>query len=57
MVFENHRKSRIKVYILSGQKFIKNAKIRPLENLKNAVKQYYQIGQFFRTKIDEKCQH
>ena len=38
------------VYILSGQKFIKKAKNGPLrrvfENLKLAVKQYYQTGQF-----------
>ena len=44
-----------KVYILSGQKFIKNAKkcriLRVLENLKLAVKQYYQTGNFNATKI------
>ena len=38
------------IYILSGQKLIKNAKNgqiwRVLENLKLAVKQSYQIGQF-----------
>ena len=38
------------VYILSGQKLIKNAKNRPFgrvfENLKLAVKQCYQTGQF-----------
>ena len=38
------------VYILSGQKLIKNAKNGPFwrvfENLKLAVKQYYQTGQF-----------
>ena len=38
------------VYILSGQKFIKNAKngqfLRVFEKLKFAVKQYYQTGQF-----------
>ena len=38
------------VYILSKQKFIKNAKIgrfwRVFENLKLAVKQYYQTGHF-----------
>ena len=38
------------VYILSGQKLIKNAKNCPFwrvfENLKFAVKQCYQIGQF-----------
>ena len=38
------------VYILSGQKLIKNAKIGPFwrvfENLKLAVKQFYQTGQF-----------
>ena len=38
------------VYILSGQKFIKNAKNGPFwqvfENLKFAVKQCYQTGQF-----------
>ena len=43
------------VYILSGQKFIKNAKkcriLRVLENLKFAVKQYYQTGNFNATKI------
>ena len=39
------------VYILSGQKLIKNAKNGPIrrvfENLKIAVKQCYQTGQFF----------
>ena len=38
------------VYILSGQKLIKNAKNAPFwrvfENLKLAVKQCYQTGQF-----------
>ena len=37
------------VYILSGQKFIKKLKIvnlRVIENLKVAVKQYYQTGHF-----------
>ena len=38
------------VYILSGQKFIKNAKIgsfrRVLENLKIEVKRCYQTGHF-----------
>ena len=38
------------VYILSGQKLIKNAKNSPFwrvfENLKLAVKQCYQTGQF-----------
>ena len=38
------------VYILSGQKLIKNAKNGPFwrvfENLKLAVKQCYQAGQF-----------
>ena len=37
-------------YILSGQKLIKNAKVGPFwrvfENLKFAVKQCYQTGQF-----------
>ena len=54
-VFENHRKSLIAseasyVYILSGQKLIKNAKNGPFwrvfENLKLAVKQCNQTGQF-----------
>ena len=57
-VFENHRKSLAfniaseasYVYILSGQKLIKNAKNGPFwrvfENLKLAVKQCYQTGQF-----------
>ena len=55
-VFENHRKSLIQhceqsyVYILSGQKLIKNAKNgsfwRVFENLKLAVKQCYQTDQF-----------
>ena len=39
------------VYILSGQKLVQNAKNSPLwrvfENLKLAVKQCYQTGQFF----------
>ena len=38
------------VYILSGQKYIKNAENGPIwrvfENLKLAVKQSYQTGQF-----------
>ena len=34
------------VYILNGQKLIKNAKWRVFENLKLAVKQCYQTGQF-----------
>ena len=45
------------IYILSGQKLFKNAKNsqfwRVFENLKLAVKQYYQIGQFNRTKNGE----
>ena len=58
-MFENHRKSIIQhcmvseasdVYILSGQKLIKNAKNcqfwQVFENLKLAVKQCYQTGQF-----------
>ena len=55
-VFENYRKSLIQhceqryVYIFSGQKLIKNAKIvnfwRVFENLKLAVKQCYQKGHF-----------
>ena len=56
-VVENHRKSLINiaseasyVYILSGQKLIKNAKNGPFwrlfEKLKLAVKQCYQTGQF-----------
>ena len=44
------RAKRATVNILSGQKFIKNAKIgtfwRVFENLKLAVKQCYQTGQF-----------
>ena len=53
---KNHRKSlniaseASYVYILSGQKLIKNAKNGPFwrefENLKLAVKQCYQTGQF-----------
>ena len=39
------------VYILSGQKFVKNAENGPIwrffENLKLAVKQKYQTGQFW----------
>ena len=46
------------VYILSGQKFIKNVKnvlfLRVFENLKLAVKQCYQTG---ITKIGGKCQY
>ena len=56
-VFENHQKVSFNiasevsyVYILNGQKLIKNAKNRPFwrvfENLKLAVKQCYQTGQF-----------
>ena len=50
-VFENHRKSLIQqVYILSGQKFIKNVKNsqfwRVFEHLKFTVKQCYQTSQF-----------
>ena len=49
------------VYILSGQKLIKNAKNGPLwrvfENLKLAVKQCYQTGQFVKRKIGGKCQN
>ena len=45
------------VYILSGQKLIKNAKNgqfwRVFEKLKLAVKQCYQTGQFNRTKLVE----
>ena len=37
--------------MLSGQKFIKNAKNSPVfENLKLAVKQCYQTGQFLKDK-------
>ena len=46
------------VYILGGQKLIKNAKNGPfwqvLENLKLAVKQCYQTGHFSRPKIGGK---
>ena len=55
-VFENHRKSlnisseASYVYILTGQKLIKNAKNGPFwrvfENLKLEVKQCYQTGHF-----------
>ena len=56
-VFDNHRKSLIQYcersglrLHLSGQKLIKNAKNGPFwrvfENLKLAVKQFYQTGQF-----------
>ena len=57
-VFENRpkkshstfRAKRAKFYILSGHKFIKNAKngqfLRVFENLKIMVKQCYQIGHF-----------
>ena len=42
------------VYILSGQKFIKNVKNsqfwRVFEHLKLPVKQYYQTGQFYQDK-------
>ena len=51
-VFENHRKSRIQycelrsyVYILSGQKFINNAKNGQFGKYL-AIKQRYQIGHF-----------
>ena len=48
------------VFILSGQKFIKNAKNsqfwRFFENLKLAIKQCYQTGHFNRTKIGGKYQ-
>ena len=61
-MIENHRKVSFNiaseasyVYILSGQKLIKNAKNSPIwgvfENLKLAVKQCYQ------TKIGGKCQN
>ena len=58
MVFEIHKKKSHStiaseasyVYILSGQKLIKNAKNgefwQVFENLKFAVKQSYQTGQF-----------
>ena len=50
------------VYILSGQKLIKNAQNcsfwRVFENLKLAVKQCYQTGPFLiGQKIGEKCQN
>ena len=53
-VFENHKKVSFNiaseasfVYILNGQKFIKNAKYSQFfENLKPEVKQCYQTGQF-----------
>jgi len=57
-VFENHRKKisfniaseESYVYILSGQKLMENAKNgsfgRVFENLKFAVEQCYQTGQF-----------
>ena len=54
-VFENHKKRLIQhcersVYILSGEKLIKNAQNGPFwrvfESLKLAVKQCYQTGQF-----------
>ena len=54
-MFENHRKSRIAseascVYILTGQKLIRNAKNRQFwpvfENLKIEVKQCYQTDKF-----------
>ena len=49
------------VYILNGQKLIKNAKNgqfwRVFENLKLAVKQCYQTGHFYKTKIGGKCQN
>ena len=50
MMFENHKKVSFNiaseasyVYILSGQKFTKNAKN---EDLKLAIKQCYQTGNF-----------
>ena len=47
-------------YILSGQKFIKNAKNgqiwRVFEDLKLVVKQCYQTGHFQKYKIGGKCQ-
>ena len=58
MVFENYRKKvafnivseASYIYILSGEKFTKNDEHGPFsrvfENLKLAVKQYYQTGQF-----------
>ena len=60
-VFENPQKSLIAseasyVYILSGQKFIKNAKKsfwRVFEYLMFKVKQCYQTGNFNKTTIDE----
>ena len=48
------------VYILSGQKFKKMPKMVPFGKFlkpKLAVKQCCQTGQFYRTKIDEKCQN
>ena len=56
-VFENHKKVSFNIaseanyfYILSGQKLLKNAKNGKFwwvfENLKLAVKQCYQAGQF-----------
>ena len=66
-MFENHRKSLIQhcelryVYILSGLKFIKNPKNGPFwrvfENLKLAVNQCYQTGQFLKDKNWWKCQN
>ena len=61
-MFENHRKKfsfniaseASYVYILSGQKLIKNVKNgqfwRVFENLKLAVKQCYQTGHFKKDK-------
>ena len=53
IVFENDRKSLIQdcdIYILSGQKFVENAKNgsiwRFFENLKLVVKQCFQTGHF-----------
>ena len=52
MVFESQRKSLIQhcEYILSGQKFIKNAKNGPIwrvfENVQLVVKECYKTGQF-----------
>ena len=52
-MFENHKKVAFNiaseasyVYILNGQKFIKNAKVVIFEKLKLAVKQCYETGQF-----------
>ena len=46
------------VFTLIGQKLIKNGQFwRVFENLKIAVKQRYQIGQFQSAKIGRKCQN